>query len=431
MTVKTAAPLAPPVVVTVTLRAPVAAIAEIVRVAVICVALTTVTLLTVMSAVETVTVAPARKFVPVRVTGTVAPWAPLDGAMAVRVGAALLTVKTTAPLVPPAVVTVTLRAPVAALAEIVRVAVIWVGPTTVMLLTVTPVEETVMVAPAAKLAPVRVTGTVAPWAPLDGAMAVRAGAAGLTVKTVAAVVPPAVVTVTLRAPVAGGGDREAGGDLGGAHDGHVTDRDVGAGDIHRSAGNGFVPVEGELDARALHPVRGAMPVRVGGAGLTVKTAAAVVPPLVLTVTFRAPSTAVGAMARVAVIWVVLTTVTLLTVMSADETLTTASGAKFVPVRVTGTLGARQAGGGRDRDQARRRGNAGVDLDFTQADVGASGIVDGEADPSDGSGGEGGAQRRAVIGKLSDRHSRSVAEGQRSGEHVVGEIGAVVERDAGD
>ena len=85
MTVKATAEVVPPAVVTVTLRAPVA-VAEIDNVAVIWVALTTVTLLTVTSADETVTVAPARKFVPVRVTGTVAPWTPLDGAIAVRPG---------------------------------------------------------------------------------------------------------------------------------------------------------------------------------------------------------------------------------------------------------------------------------------------------------------------------------------------------------
>ena len=49
--------------------------------------------------------------------------------------------------------------------------------------------------------------------------------------------------------------------------------------------------------------------RVGAAALTVKTAAAVVPSVVVTVTLRAPGVAVAAMAKVAVIWVVLTTVT--------------------------------------------------------------------------------------------------------------------------
>ena len=55
------------------LRAPKVAVAEMVNEAVIWVALTTVTLLTVTPVEETFTVAPEMKFVPVRVTGTVAP----------------------------------------------------------------------------------------------------------------------------------------------------------------------------------------------------------------------------------------------------------------------------------------------------------------------------------------------------------------------
>ena len=101
---------------------------------------------------------------------------------------------------PPAVVTVTLRAPKVAAAAMVNVAVIWVALTTATLLTVTPVEETVTVAPEMKFDPVRVTGTVSPWTPFEGAIAVRPGGAALTVKGTAEVVPPAVVTVTLRAP---------------------------------------------------------------------------------------------------------------------------------------------------------------------------------------------------------------------------------------
>ena len=93
---KATAAVVPAVVVTVTLRAPIVAAAEMVNVAVIWVALTTVTLLTVMSVEETFTAAPETKFVPARVTGTVAPCTPLDGAIAVRPGAAVLTVKATA-----------------------------------------------------------------------------------------------------------------------------------------------------------------------------------------------------------------------------------------------------------------------------------------------------------------------------------------------
>jgi hypothetical protein len=70
------------------------------------------------------TVAPETKFVPVRVTGTLAPWTPVAGLTDVNVGAGGLTVKTTAALVPPLVVTVTLAAPGVALAAMVDVAVI-------------------------------------------------------------------------------------------------------------------------------------------------------------------------------------------------------------------------------------------------------------------------------------------------------------------
>src|SRR5260370_1153925 len=57
-----------------------------VNVAVICVALTTFTALTAMPGLLTATVAPETMFVPVSVTGAVAPWTPLAGAMVVNVG---------------------------------------------------------------------------------------------------------------------------------------------------------------------------------------------------------------------------------------------------------------------------------------------------------------------------------------------------------
>ena len=66
-----------------TFRALAVAVAEMVNVAVICVALTTTTLLTVTPVEETATVAPETKFVPVRVTGTLVPRTPLEGAIAV------------------------------------------------------------------------------------------------------------------------------------------------------------------------------------------------------------------------------------------------------------------------------------------------------------------------------------------------------------
>jgi hypothetical protein len=123
-TVNTAGPLVPPLVVTVTFAAPVAAVAPIVNVAVILVELTTVTPPTAIPGLLTATVAPATKTPPIRVTGTLVPWSPLAGLTDTRTGAGKFTVNTAGPLVPPLVVTVTFAAPVAALAPIVSVAVI-------------------------------------------------------------------------------------------------------------------------------------------------------------------------------------------------------------------------------------------------------------------------------------------------------------------
>ena len=72
-TVKICALLVPTDVVTVTLRMPTTAVEPIVNVVVIDVGLTTVTGPTVTSVLLIATVAPAMKFVPVSVTGTVCP----------------------------------------------------------------------------------------------------------------------------------------------------------------------------------------------------------------------------------------------------------------------------------------------------------------------------------------------------------------------
>src|SRR4051794_5345106 len=118
--------------------------------------------------------------------------------MLVSVGAApaTLTVNVTALLVPPVVVTVTLRAPAAALAAMAKLAVtdVAVEVTPVM---VTPVMA-LIVAPV-RFVPASVTATVAPWLPAAGVMVVSVGGA-VTVKVTALLVPPTVVTVTLRGP---------------------------------------------------------------------------------------------------------------------------------------------------------------------------------------------------------------------------------------
>ena len=87
--------------------------------------LPTVTPLTTMPALATLTLVPEMKLVPVNVTDTVAPCTPLLGVMEVRVGpGSKLTLKVAGPLMPPDVVTVTFVAPAAAVAAIVKVAVI-------------------------------------------------------------------------------------------------------------------------------------------------------------------------------------------------------------------------------------------------------------------------------------------------------------------
>jgi hypothetical protein len=101
--VKVTAPLVPPLVATVTLAAPSAALAPIVNVAVIRVELTTVTPLTAIPLLVVDTVAPDTKFVPARVTATLLFWTPLDGLTDVSVGAGgvMVTVLGPEPLVVP------------------------------------------------------------------------------------------------------------------------------------------------------------------------------------------------------------------------------------------------------------------------------------------------------------------------------------------
>src|SRR4051794_13631539 len=109
--------------------------------------------------------------------------------------------KDTAALVPPAVVTVTFRAPGAAAASSTKLAVSDVVLLTATVVTVTPLPLTfTVVAPTTKLVPVSVTATVAPWSPWFGAMLVNVGAdaGAFTVNGTEPLVPAAVVTVTFR-----------------------------------------------------------------------------------------------------------------------------------------------------------------------------------------------------------------------------------------
>jgi len=92
------------------------------------------------------------------------------------VGVAVM-VKVIALLVPPGVVTVTVRTPAAAFASTANVAVIDVALVTATLLMATPVPLTVIVAAEVKFAPVSVTATLDPAAPAAGPMLESVGVA--------------------------------------------------------------------------------------------------------------------------------------------------------------------------------------------------------------------------------------------------------------
>jgi hypothetical protein len=129
----------------------------------------------------TATVEPVVKFVPVRVTATEAPWAPVLGETEVRVAVGgLTTAKFTLLLVPPGVVIVTVLGPpvMPALGAIVKVAVTEVLLATVRLDTVNPWPETVIAVAPVRLVPVRVTLTDVPRTPEVGEIDVNVGAGG-------------------------------------------------------------------------------------------------------------------------------------------------------------------------------------------------------------------------------------------------------------
>ena len=139
VTVKLRAPLVPFAVLTVSAYVPALAALAIVSVPVSVVEFETLIALGVMLEEFTpIVVPPVRKFVPVSVTLTAVPAVPLLGETDASVGApseeAIANI--TAPLVPPAVVTVTFRLPGAALGEIVNVAVRLVALATVTFATV-------------------------------------------------------------------------------------------------------------------------------------------------------------------------------------------------------------------------------------------------------------------------------------------------------
>jgi hypothetical protein len=96
----------------------------------------------------------------------------------VKASVPAFTVNVTVLLVPPGVVTLTVLAERAAVAEIVKFAVTEVSLTTVMAPTVMPVPDTLIADVPVRFVPVRVTATVLPRCPVLGEIEVRVGAGG-------------------------------------------------------------------------------------------------------------------------------------------------------------------------------------------------------------------------------------------------------------
>jgi hypothetical protein len=335
LTVKVTPLLFCPADVTVTVSAPVAALAAICNVAVICVALTTTTLPTVTPVPLTFTVEPAPKFVPVSVTGTLVPCTPLVGLIEVSVGAPAFTVNVTPLLFSPPDVTVTVSPPVDALAATWNVAVICVALTTTALLTVTPLPLTFTVEPAPKFVPVSVTGTLVPCTPLLGLTEVSVGAPAFTVNVTPLLFSPPDVTVTVSAPVAA---LAAIWNVAVICVALTTTTLLTVTPLPLTftvePAPKFVPVSVTGTLVPCTPLVGLIEVSVGALPM-VKVVGVVVPPSVVTVTFWCPGAAVAAMLNVAVTCVALTTTTLLTVMFGCPLITT-SLSRFVPTSVTGT-----------------------------------------------------------------------------------------------
>jgi hypothetical protein len=181
VTVNVMGALVPAGVVTVTFRAPSAAFPSTTKLALRDVPLVTTTPVTVMPEPLTATVVlSATKLVPVRISATLVPVAPSICLRLPTEGdedAPVTTANDWAALVPPAVVTVTDRAPAAAAASTTKFAVSDVALCTVVAATVTPAPLiATVVALVTKPVPLNVTDTVDPGTPVAGRIAVSVGA---------------------------------------------------------------------------------------------------------------------------------------------------------------------------------------------------------------------------------------------------------------
>jgi hypothetical protein len=133
------------------------------------------------------------RLVPVIVTGTVVPCAPVAGVNDVMVGNGAVTVKF-AVAEPDDVVIVTVCTPVVAVPAITKLADCEVAVPPPDNVAVTPVPATLMLAPL-KLVPAMTTGTVVPCTPVAGVNEVMVGAGEVTVKGLLVTEPLEVVMV--------------------------------------------------------------------------------------------------------------------------------------------------------------------------------------------------------------------------------------------
>jgi hypothetical protein len=271
---------------------------------------------------------------------TLVPTVPLFGLSDVICGAriAWLTVKVRAPLVPPAVVTVTDREPVDALEAIITlqvtcVEVDWIPVTVIPLLDV----KFTAVAPL-RFVPAIVRLMVLPWVPLFGLSDVICGVgiARLTVKVRVPLVPPAVVTVTDREPVAA---LEAMATL------QVTCVEVDwipvtvipLFDVKFTAVAPlrFVPVIVRLIVPPWVPLLGLSDVICGAGviGLTVNVRKLLVPPAVTTVTDREPVAALEAIVTLQVTCVEVDWIPVTVIPLFDVKFTAVAPLRLVPVIV--------------------------------------------------------------------------------------------------
>ena len=122
---------------------------------------------------------------------------------------------------------------------------------------------------------------------------------------------------------------------------------------------------------------------------------------------------------------------MLTVISADRDVDDGAGSEVRAGEGDRDRGALHAAGGSDRGEARRAANAAVHLDFTQTDVGAGGIVDGKRTHVIVRPGKECSSAEPSLGSCPTATLLPSLKVSVPASDVVGEIGPVVKRDAGN